>query len=48
MGDGILWMKMKMWMTEGLPEFYREIFSAWGIFFNKNCIQSTKERKHFE
>ncbi len=35
MGDGILWMKMKFWMTEGLPEFYREIFSAWGKFLTK-------------
>lgn len=35
MGDGILWMKTKVWMTEGLPEFYREIFSAWGKFLTK-------------
>ena len=35
MGDGILWMKTKIWMTEGLPEFYREIFSAWGKFSAK-------------
>ncbi len=35
MGDGILWMKTKFWMTEGLPEFYREIFSAWGKFLTK-------------
>lgn len=32
MGDGILWMKTKIWMTVGLPEFYREMFSAWGKF----------------
>ncbi len=35
MGDGILWMKTKFWMTEGLPEFYREIFSAWGKILTK-------------
>ncbi len=35
MGDGILWMKTKIWMTEGLPVFYREIFSAWGKFLTK-------------
>uniref|UniRef100_A0A9J7XN67 Reverse transcriptase domain-containing protein n=1 Tax=Cyprinus carpio carpio TaxID=630221 RepID=A0A9J7XN67_CYPCA len=35
MGDGILWMKTKNWMTERLPEFYREIFSAWGKFLDK-------------
>jgi len=35
MGDGILWMKTKIWMTEGLPGFYREMFSAWGKFLDK-------------
>lgn len=33
--DGILWMKTKNWMTEGLPEFYRDIFNAWGKFLEK-------------
>ena len=35
MGDGILWMKTKNWMTECLPEFYREMFSAWGKFLDR-------------
>lgn len=35
MGDGILWMKTKAWMTENLPEFYREILGAWGNFLKQ-------------
>lgn len=35
MGDGILWMKTKIWMTEGLPVFYREVFNAWGRFLSR-------------
>lgn len=28
-------MKTKAWMTENLPEFYRENLSAWGNFLTK-------------
>ncbi len=32
LGDNILWMKTKNWMVEGLPDFYKELMSAWGKF----------------
>lgn len=35
MGDAVLWMKTKPWMTEKLPEFYRETFNAWGMFLKR-------------
>lgn len=28
-GDNILWMKLKNWMIQGIPEFYKEVLSAW-------------------
>jgi len=31
-GDSILWMKTKNWMVTGMPDFYRELMSAWGKF----------------
>lgn len=30
LGDSILLMKTKNWMVEGLPDFYKELMSAWG------------------
>lgn len=32
LGDNILWMRTKNWMLEGLPDFYKELMSAWGKF----------------
>lgn len=32
LGDGILCMKTKNWMAEGLPDFYKEMMGAWGKF----------------
>ncbi len=32
LGDNILWMKTKNWMVEGLPDFYKELMSAWEKF----------------
>jgi len=32
LGDNILWMKTKEWMTVGLPKFYGEVLRAWGKF----------------
>lgn len=32
LGDNILWMKLKKWMIEGIPDFYKEVLSAWGLF----------------
>lgn len=32
LGDNILWMRTKNWMTEGLPDFYRELLRSWGKF----------------
>jgi len=34
LGDSILWMRAKKWMTEGLPDFYKELMSAWGKFLS--------------
>lgn len=27
-----MWMKTKNWMTEGLPDFYKELMGAWAKF----------------
>ncbi len=35
MGDSVLWMKMKEWMIKGVPDFYREVLKAWGLFLSK-------------
>ncbi len=32
LGDSVLWMKMKEWMIKGVPDFYREVLKAWGLF----------------
>lgn len=32
LGDNILWMKLKKWMIQGIPDFYKEVLSAWGSF----------------
>lgn len=37
MGDSVLWMRMKKIMTEGLPDFYKELIGAWGKILT--CIQ---------
>lgn len=34
LGEDILWLKTKNWMTEKLPGFYQEILSAWGKFLD--------------
>nr|BAC82613.1 pol-like protein [Danio rerio] len=36
MGDNILYMRMKKFMTEGLPDFYKELIGAWGKFLT--CV----------
>uniref|UniRef100_A0A672R4V8 Reverse transcriptase domain-containing protein n=1 Tax=Sinocyclocheilus grahami TaxID=75366 RepID=A0A672R4V8_SINGR len=36
LGDNILWMRTKKWMTEGVPDFYKELMSAWGKFLT--CV----------
>lgn len=32
LGDNILWMKLKKWMMQGIPDFYKVVLSAWGSF----------------
>lgn len=32
LGDSVLWMKMKEWMFKWVPDFYREVLKAWGLF----------------
>lgn len=35
LGDSVLWMKMKAWMFERIPDFYKEVLKAWGFFLSK-------------
>ncbi|MGL4357173.1 MAG: hypothetical protein ACRCSY_00510, partial [Cetobacterium sp.] len=32
LSDNILWMKLKNWMMEGIPNFYKEVLGAWSFF----------------
>lgn len=32
LGEDILWMGTKAWMTENMPDFYREMMNAWRVF----------------
>lgn len=32
LGDNVLWMRTKEWITKGLPMFYKEVLRAWGNF----------------
>uniref|UniRef100_A0A671PCM7 Reverse transcriptase domain-containing protein n=1 Tax=Sinocyclocheilus anshuiensis TaxID=1608454 RepID=A0A671PCM7_9TELE len=36
LGDNVLWMRVKKFMTEGLPDFYKELMGAWGKFLT--CV----------
>lgn len=35
LGDSVLWMKMKEWMFKRVPDFYKKILKAWGLFLSK-------------
>lgn len=35
LGENILWMKLKMWMIEGIPQFYKEVLNAWRLFLTE-------------
>lgn len=36
-GDDILWMKLKEYMMNGIPEYYKEVLKAWGDY-NKHVV----------
>lgn len=35
LGENILWMKLKNWMIQGMPEFYKEVLRDWGFFLTE-------------
>lgn len=35
LGKNILWMKLKSWMMEGIPQFYKEVLNAWRLFLTE-------------
>lgn len=35
LGENILWMKLKIWMIDGIPHFYKEVLNAWRFYLTE-------------